>query len=148
MRANRVWLETILLGVGIGCACALVIASLAGAGAVVAHADIAPAAQAAEPSSPAESAAPLAPSAERTFEGMVTCSRCGAKHSAAMGKSATDCARECVHAGAAFALVEGEDIYSLKGDLAALKKVAGERARVVGAVQGKTILVSSVTPAN
>jgi hypothetical protein len=49
-----------------------------------------------------------------------------------------------VHGGAGFALVDDEATYLLDGDLNALKKLAGQRARVVGALNGNTIRISSV----
>jgi len=79
---------------------------------------------------------------------MVTCSRCGAKHSANLGKTAGDCTRQCVHGGATFALVDGDKTYALDGDVSVLKSVAGQRARVVGVVRGHTIKVSSVSGAS
>jgi hypothetical protein len=85
---------------------------------------------------------------QHIYEGMVTCSRCGAKHSANLGKTASDCARICVHGGASFALVDSDQTRPLKGDLGLLKKFAGQRARIVGTLRGKTIEVSSITPAS
>lgn len=78
---------------------------------------------------------------------MVTCSRCGAKHSAKLGKTATDCTLACVHSGGSFALVDGDKTYQLDGDLAVLKKIAGQRARIMGVAHGSTIKVESVGPA-
>jgi len=144
MKPNRVWFETLAFGTAIACACAFVIATLAVLTAAVtqpASAEVAQTATTAQADS--ASSEPL-----RVFEGMVTCSRCGAKHSAALGRSASDCTRQCVHGGAAFALVEGEQTYQLSGELMALKKVAGQRARLVGAIHGNTIQVSSVATAN
>jgi hypothetical protein len=80
----------------------------------------------------------------QTYEGMVTCTRCGARHSAKIGESAADCARLCVHAGASFALVDGDKTYRLDGDLNLLKKVAGQRVRVVGLLSGTTIRIASL----
>jgi len=77
----------------------------------------------------------------------VTCSRCGAKHSAKLDRSATVCTRVCVHDGASFALVDANFTYLLDGDLSVLKKFAGERAHIVGALHGNRISVSSVTAA-
>ncbi len=88
------------------------------------------------------------PAAEQTYEGMVTCSRCGARHSAELNKTAADCARICVHAGAQFALVNGDQMHLLEGDLGLLKKLAGERVRISGSVRGNTIRVSSVAAAS
>ena len=79
----------------------------------------------------------------QVFDGMVTCSKCGAKHSARMGQSASKCTRVCVRSGAKFALVNADSTYQLDGDLSVLKRLAGERARVVGTLQGSTIHVVS-----
>jgi len=81
----------------------------------------------------------------QTYEGMITDTRCGAKHSAAMGLAASDCARACVHAGEHFVLVRGDNLYTLEGDPAALKQLAGQRVRIVGILNGQKISVSSVT---
>jgi hypothetical protein len=79
------------------------------------------------------------------YEGMITDTRCGAKHSAAVGMSAGDCARVCVHSGEHFALVDGDKTYTLTGDEATLKRMAGERVKIVGTLTGATISVESVT---
>jgi hypothetical protein len=146
MKANRIWIETVVLGAAIACACALLIATLAAVTAALTQSASAEVSQIAgqpvEPTQTAES------DQSRTFEGMVTCSHCGAKHSAALGRNASDCARRCIHSGASFALIDGERIYILDGDLIAIKKVAGERARLVGALRGETIQVASIVAAN
>jgi hypothetical protein len=129
MRTNRVWIEILLLGTAIACALALLIATL-GAAAATAEA------------SPQETPSPAA----QTYEGIVTCSRCGARHSSALGQTAADCARLCVRGGANFALVEADATYLLEGDLSVLGRLAGQRARIVGELNGKTIRISSVAP--
>lgn len=80
-----------------------------------------------------------------TYEGIITDTRCGAKHSAAVGKSAGDCTRLCVHSGEQFALVDGEKMFVLQGQPEALKRAAGERVTVAGTLSGNTIAVASVT---
>lgn len=75
---------------------------------------------------------------------MITDTRCGAKHSAAIGMTAADCARVCVHGGEQFALIDGDTVYVLEGEPAALKHVAGQRVRIVGTLTGKRISVESV----
>lgn len=82
---------------------------------------------------------------QQSFEGFVTCSRCDARHSAALGRTAADCARMCVRGGANFALVEKDTTYILDGDLGVLGRLAGQRARIVGALNGKTIRISSAS---
>src|SRR5579863_6234167 len=127
---TRVWVEIVMLASAAACALALLLATL---GAV---------AGAAVGASGPPQAGPA--SAEQTYQGMVTCSQCGAKHSAKLGKAAADCVRACVHSGAQFSLVDGDDTYFLDGELPLLIKVAGQRVRVVGAISGRTIKVSSI----
>jgi hypothetical protein len=128
MKTNRVWIEIVLLGTAIACALALLFATLGAAAGAAAG----------------EVGARQANPAEQTYEGMVSCSRCGAKHSAALGQTASTCTRTCVNGGANFALVDADATYFLEGDLILLKKLAGQRARIVGALHGQTIRVSSV----
>lgn len=128
MKTNRVWIEIVLLGTAIACALALLFATLGAAAGAAGG----------------EGAARQSTTTEQTYEGMVSCSRCGAKHSAALGQAASTCTRTCVNGGANFALVDADATYLLDGDLILLKKLAGQRARIVGALHGQTIRVSSV----
>jgi len=130
MKTKHFWIEIIALGSAIAFAVALLLATLgAAAGSVMAQDE-------------SGQAAPAL--AVKTYRGMVTCSRCGAKHSASLGRSASDCVRICVHSGAGFALIDGDKIYQLKGDSSMIKKVAGQRAEITGVADGDTITVSSV----
>ena len=130
MRKHRFWMEIVLLGTGGACVLALLIATVGvAAGAAWAQAAVAKANSVA---------------GEQTYEGMVTCSRCGAKHSPALDQPATVCVRMCVHGGARFALIGGDSMYLLDGDVEALKRLAGQRARIVGDLNGKTIKVMSI----
>jgi hypothetical protein len=135
MKKNRVWMEIVILGTAIAFALALLFATL-GAAAGVAEGEVSRQQQ-------------MSTTADQTYagqayEGMVTCSRCGAKHAASLGQSATTCIRTCVHGGATFALVGADATYLLDGDLNVLKRMAGQRARVVGELHGKTIKISSM----
>jgi len=91
----------------------------------------------------AQAISPSSPSHDKDFEGMVTCSRCGAKHSAELERPAAVCVRICVHGGAAFALIQNDSTYTLEGDWDVLKKLAGRRARITGTREGQTIKVVS-----
>jgi hypothetical protein len=136
MKAKRFCIETVGLSAAMACALALLIATLAAATAAVLE-------------SPAWGQAAESPAAaQQTYEGMVTCSHCGARHNAFLGRTASDCSRVCVRGGAAFALVDGDRTRQLDGDLAAISKYAGQRARVVGALRAQTIQVSSIAPLN
>jgi hypothetical protein len=132
MKPHRLWIEIATIVTAIACALALVLATLGALGGVAVEAI--GQTQAAQP-------------AQESYEGVVTCSQCGAKHSAKINQSAADCTRMCVHGGANFALVDGEKIYQLEGDLALLKKVAGERVQIVGVASGNTIRISSLRTA-
>jgi hypothetical protein len=78
-----------------------------------------------------------------SYEGMISDTHCGARHSATIGLAAADCTRVCVHGGEQFALVDGDNVYLLEGDLQMLKRMAGERVRIVGVLNGNRISVSS-----
>jgi hypothetical protein len=132
MKIHRIWLEIVIVAIGIACGIALLIATL---GAV---AGLAIAAVGQAQSTPAM--------AEQTYEGVVTCSRCGARHSAEIGRAAGDCTRMCVHAGEKFALVNGEQNYLLEGDPIWFERAAGERVLITGSPRGNAIRVSSVKP--
>jgi len=169
IRANRFWIEILALATVVACVLALVLATIGAAAAVVAEPAESVQASAPETTLVAESSTPpvvqdqnqdqnqdrnavqnQAPNpvqntTQESHEGMITCSKCGAKHSAKTGKTAADCTRICVHNGASFALIEGEKTFQLDGDLDLLKKAAGQRATIVGAVSGNTIKVTSIT---
>jgi hypothetical protein len=140
MARHRVWIEIFVLVTAIALGLALLLASLgAAAGAASAPVEGArvPLPQSA---APAQSMAP-----SQSFEGMVTCSRCGAKHEANLDRSATTCVRVCVHAGSNFALIYDDSTFLLDGDLNSFKKLAGQRVHVVGVRSGNTIKVASIT---
>ena len=134
----RFWFETIALVCGIACAVALLFAALGAAAGAAAE----------EPESGQVAAPSGAPSAVpvrlQSFEGLLTDTQCGAKHSAAMGKAPADCTRACVHGGEQFALVDGDALYVIEGDLLMLKGAAGQRVRISGTLNGKKISATSV----
>ena len=130
MKGHRVWIEILLLGTVIAIALALLLATLGAAAGATSN----------EPTARQESPSP----AGQAYEGMVTCSRCGARHSRALGQTAADCTRLCVRSGVGFALVDSDTTYLLDGDLGVLGRLAGKRARIVGELNGKTIRIFSV----
>jgi hypothetical protein len=129
----RIWIDIIALVSTTACALALLLATL-GAFAGVASGET--------ESGQATLTSSVQP---HVYEGMITDAHCGAKHSADMGKTAADCTRACVHSGEPFTLVDGEAMYLLDGDLVALKRVAGQRVRILGTLNGNTISVASVS---
>jgi hypothetical protein len=82
----------------------------------------------------------------KTMTGVVSDAMCGAQHM--MAGSAAECTRACVSKGSKYALVVGDKVYTLetadKAALDQLNKLAGQNAKVTGAVEGDTIKVSSV----
>lgn len=135
MQTHRVWIEITVLGTATACALAVLLALVCAAGT-----------GAASPSPQEPSAQGHTLTHEQTYEGMITCSRCGARHSAALDRPASVCVRVCVHGGATFTLTNPDETYFLQGNLSDLKKVAGQRARVTGSLNGNTIQVASVAP--
>jgi hypothetical protein len=83
---------------------------------------------------------------DQTFAGLITDSRCGARHRINSDKTPAECARSCVRNRGHYILVNGEKIYALEGDPAQLEKLAGERVSVVGMLAGNTIKVKTLLP--
>jgi uncharacterized low-complexity protein len=138
MTKIRLWIEMLLAASAIACIVALFLATLgsaAGAGAGAGDSGTEP---------PGQTSA----AQTQAYEGIVTDTRCGAKHSPAVGLAAADCTRVCVHRGDSFALVDGDKTYTLEGESAALKRVAGERVRITGMLNGNVISVASVASAS
>ena len=121
----------------------------------------------------APSRIPVTPSAfaqskakTQTVTGFIGDTTCGMMHSLRPGKKCTEgedqgesstcvtremtsaakrCTLLCVkQMGAKYALVVGKTVYTLEGKEAELEKLAGERAKVTGVIQGTTLRVSSV----
>ena len=80
----------------------------------------------------------------QTFSGAVSDSMCGKKHMMG-GSSDAQCTRACVKDGSDYVLVDGDKVYTLKGDKAAIDKFAGQQATVTGKLNGQTIQVASIT---
>ena len=86
----------------------------------------------------------------KAFVGTVGDALCGVEHS--MPVSAMECIRQCIGKGSNYSLIVGDKVYTLETEdktiLDTLEKRAGERVKVIGTENGKTIMVSSVRPAN
>lgn len=135
---SKLWMEILALSAAGACGVALLFVSFGtAAGAVSGGTE--------QTQLAAISPSPQSLAPQRTYDGMVTCSRCGAKHPATSSRNASDCTRSCVHGGASFALIDGDVVYILKGKLDQVKKVAGQRATITGSIDGQTIEVSSVS---
>ena len=82
--------------------------------------------------------------AKQTLEGTISDTTCGVTHT--MMKNATDkqCTMGCVKMGSKYALVVCDKVYTLEGKAGNLEKLAGEKAKVTGTVDGTTIQVASV----
>jgi hypothetical protein len=82
-------------------------------------------------------------SAGQVFSGVVTDSRCGAKHSQDSAPDPAECIRSCVRHGAKYMLIDGESSYILAGTPAVLDGLAGQRARIQGALDGAVLSVTA-----
>jgi hypothetical protein len=136
------WIGNLALAVAVAYALALSIATpgaAAGGGSKETQSN-----SGAQSSPPAQSPAQPMEAQPQTYDGVITDTHCGAKHSAPLAETAAECTRVCVHAGDRFALVDGDKMYVLEGEPAALKRAAGERVRIAGTLNGNTISVTSV----
>ncbi len=85
--------------------------------------------------------------APQTFTGVVTDDMCGKKHTMMPGKPDSECIRACAKAGSKYALLVGDKVYALKGDVKQIDHFAGKKAKVTGDVSGNTITLASITEA-
>ena len=129
MSAKYVWVEILLLGTAVALAFVLLLASLGAAGWVAA----------------AQTAQNKTTTGAQAFDGMISCSRCTARHQPALDRSASACVHACVRDGASFALITSESTYILEGNLVSLRRLAGQRARVTGTRTRNIIKVASIT---
>ena len=94
-----------------------------------------------------------APSDSQSFVGWITDTECGPNHApmiakGGMGKDDAECTRICVKKGATYGFVDLERrrFYQLD-DQEAPGPFAGRRVRVTGRMQGDTIYVTRIEPA-
>jgi hypothetical protein len=85
----------------------------------------------------------------QSYTGIVSDAMCGKKHM--MKGDPAACLRACVQKGSKYALVVGDQVYTLDTDdkaaLATLDKLANQKATVKGEANGDEITVKSVAPA-
>ena len=77
------------------------------------------------------------------FSGMITDSYCRARHQQDSDKNPEECTRSCVRHGAKYVLVDGDATYILAGNPTVLDRLAGQRARVRGTVDGDVLSVTA-----
>jgi hypothetical protein len=80
----------------------------------------------------------------QTFSGMITDSRCGARHTDS-GKSASECTRICVRDGSRYVMVDGDKRYELNGKPEQLAQLAGQRVTLTGVLSEGMIKVNSAS---
>jgi hypothetical protein len=81
--------------------------------------------------------------ATQSFEGVISDTMCGKKHMMP-GSTDAQCIAECVKAGAKYALVVGDKVYTLDGKAQAIAPLAGKQVRITGEVKSNTINVTSI----
>ena len=85
---------------------------------------------------------PKAAEEAKVFEGSISDSMCGAKHT--MGGTPKECTLECVDAGPKSVLVDGKGkVYDLS-DQKKPREFAGGKVKVTGTLKGNEIVVSSI----
>jgi hypothetical protein len=85
-------------------------------------------------------------SGQRALTGVVSDAMCGRTHMM-KDRSEADCLRYCVQHGGKYALIVGQEVYTLEGHRAELDRYAAKAVTVSGRVKGKTVAVDSVVPA-
>ncbi len=133
MKQNRFWFSLIALCVTVACAAAIVLA--------IVSATTALAVTTKEP--PSTEAKAEAFDRQKVLKGVVSDTSCSARH-VSEDKTAAECVRACVRHGAQYALISGERVYLLDGNLAEFDHLAGQRAEVVGLLEGDQLTVTSI----
>lgn len=82
----------------------------------------------------------------KTFTGTITDEMCGNDHKMMNVKPDSKCVTECIKMGSKYALLDGTNVYSLS-DQSAPAKFAGQKVKVTGTLDGKTIQVKSIQAA-
>ncbi len=87
--------------------------------------------------------------AEKTWNGTISDSKCGAKHPGMEheGKKMTDaeCTKACVEQGAKYVFISGGKTYQIANqDYASLKDHAGHKVALTGEMNGDSITVSKI----
>ena len=82
---------------------------------------------------------------ERVFAGLITDDHCGARHDMDSGLNPAECTKMCVRTGSVYVLIVGTKRYALAGGGNQLEGQAGQRANIIGTLDGNTIKVSSIT---
>jgi len=86
---------------------------------------------------------------DQSYTGIVSDAMCGKKHM--MEGDPAACLRACVQKGSKYALVVGDEVYTLdtddKATLATLDKLANQKATIRGEANGDEIAVKSVSVA-
>jgi hypothetical protein len=87
--------------------------------------------------------------AEKTWNGTISDSKCGAKHPGMEhdGKKMTDaeCTKACIDGGAKYVFVSGGKVYQIANqDYSGLKDHAGHHVALTGEMSGESITVSKI----
>lgn len=129
MRLNRFWFHTIGLSVSVAVLAGVAIALLT-ATAVLALGQ----------KDPAEA------KQAQTLSGMLTDSRCQGRHPSSSKMTSAQCTLFCIKQGASWVLVDGDTVYAMNGDSPAFNKLAGQRVKLTGLVEGNNVRVQSIEP--
>lgn len=94
------------------------------------------------------SAALVQAAEKKTLEGIISDTMCGVGHNMGNNLPPAECTNQCVKMGSKYALVVGKDVYELGGKTAGLDKLAGQKVKLTGTVDGKKIQVESAMKAS
>ena|ERR1035441_2431754 len=83
--------------------------------------------------------------ATQPFDGVISDSMCGKKHTMAAGKTDAQCIQECIKSGSSYALVVGDKVYKLTAKPETIAPFAGKTVHIEGDVKGNTITVTSIS---
>lgn len=88
----------------------------------------------------------VAADAPKTFTGTITDAMCGNDHKMMNVKPDSKCVTDCIKMGSKYTLLDGANVYELS-DQKAPEKFAGQKVKVTGTLDGKTLKVTSIVAA-
>jgi hypothetical protein len=86
------------------------------------------------------------PQSLQTLTGVLTDSRCAGRHPSDSRMRSSECTLFCIKQGASWVLVDGDTTYLVKGDSPTFDRLAGQRVKLTGSVEGNNIKVQSIEP--
>src|SRR5215471_19629571 len=82
----------------------------------------------------------------QTLSGVLTDSRCQGRHPSSSHMTSAQCTLFCIKQGAFWVLLDGDSVHTLKGDSPTFNRLAGQRVKLTGFVEGNDVAIQAIEP--